>query len=442
MQNVLFVICHDFGPRMGCYGDSQAVTPNLDRLAADGSLRFERHYAQWPLCGPSRANLWTGCRPPTTRRYDNRSFFPEFRARMGPAFATLPEHFRNHGYAVHGVWQLLHGFERDDPSWDDPCWLPTLPTPETPAFVPRDQLDHFYWWVADGSFALVKERMDRWQAAGHALDEPRRYRGPAVEAADVSDNAYVDGAATDQAVSWIEQYDGRRPFFLGAGYEIGHLPFCAPKRYWDLYNREELSIPGAADQPAGSPPWVIGDKEPAQYYWQHSYDRPWHPTYAQEKELLHGHYAAMSYWDAQVGRLIDALERRGLKEDTIVVVTTDHGFSDGQHGYWGKHNLWAAALHVPLIVRVPGRTPARTATPRLSEHVDLFPTLCDLCGLPQPTYLEGTSLAPLWADPMRPWKGAAFAWRRPMYHDLHQAYHQARSMFTERYHLTVYEDDQ
>ena len=193
---------------------------------------------------------------------------------------------------------------------------------------------------------------------------------------------------------------------------------------------------------AGSPAWIMGDKEPAQYYWQHSYDRVWHPTYAQELELLHGHYAAMSYWDAQVGRLLNVLERKGLREDTIVVITTDHGFSDGQHGYWGKHNMWDVALHVPLILHVPGLTPSAATTRRLSEHVDLYPTLCDLCGLSTPDFVEGTSLMPLLEDPGRPWKEAVFAWRRPMYHDLHQAYHEARGMRTDRYRFTDYVDSE
>lgn len=439
--NVLFIISHDFGPRIGCFGDTQAVTPNIDRLAQQNSLRFERHFAQWPLCGPSRANLWTGCRPPTTKRYDNTSFFPEFRARMGPDFATLPEHFRRHGYASAGIWHLLHGFERDDSSWDEPCWHPSLPAPEIPDFVPRNQLDHFYWWVSDEAFALVKERMERWQAQGHPLNEPRRYRGPAVEAPDVPDNAYVEGQATEQAINWLNHYDGQKPFFLGVGYEIGHLPFCAPKKYWDLYNRAHLSIPGAADQPPGSPDWVRGDKEPAQYYWQHSYDKVWHPTFEQQKELLHGHYAAMSYWDAQIGRLIEALEQNGLRDNTVIVITTDHGFTDGQHGYVGKHNMWEDALHVPLLIHLPGYQPPQPATERLSEHVDLYPTLCELCGLPVPAFVEGSSLAPLFDDPQRPWKEAVFSWRRPMYHDLNKGYHQARGLRTERYRLTVYQNE-
>jgi arylsulfatase A-like enzyme len=261
-----------------------------------------------------------------------------------------------------------------------------------------------------------------------------------VEAPDVPDNAYVEGQATEQAIGWLAQHDRRRPFFLGVGYEIGHLPFSAPKKYWDLYDRDRLSVPGAADQPPWSPDWVMGDKEPAQYYWQHSYDRVWHPTHDQQKELLHGHYAAMSYWDAQIGRLLAALDQAGLREQTIVVVTTDHGFSDGQHGYFGKHNMWEDALHVPLLINIPGYRPPQAATQCLTEHVDLYPTLCELCRLPLPDFLEGSSMVPVLENPQRPWKRAVFSWRRPMYHDLHQAYYQARGLRTDRYRFTIYED--
>ena len=195
------------------------------------------------------------------------------------------------------------------------------------------------------------------------------------------------------------------------------------------------------DQPPGSPDWIRGDKEPAQYYWQHSYDKVWHPTFDQQKELVHGHYASMSYWDAQIGKLIQALERKGLRENTIIVITTDHGFTDGQHGYFGKHNMWEDSLHVPLIINVPGYEPLQPMSYALSEHVDLYATLCDLCHLPIPNFVEGISLKPILDNPKLELKEAAFSWRRPMYHDLNKGYHQARGIRTSRYRLNLFEDD-
>jgi arylsulfatase A-like enzyme len=186
-----------------------------------------------------------------------------------------------------------------------------------------------------------------------------------------------------------------------------------------------------------------------QYYTQSGYGEPWHADERQSLELLHGHYAVISYIDAQAGKILDALRSRGLYEDTIVVLTSDHGFHDGEHGYWGKHNLWDRSLAVPLLIRLPeaGRGPggARwgggTATiPALTEHVDLYPTFCDLCDLDKPDWLEGDSLVPLFEDTDRAWKRAVFAHRKHMWHDRLQVYDIAHSVRTERYRFTMYLD--
>lgn len=439
-MNVLFVMSHDFGPRVGCLGDAQAVTPHMDRLAADRSACFTKHYANHPLCGPSRACLWTGCRPDTTQRYDNREFFPPFRRRMGTGFVTLPQAFKRAGRTSIGVWHLLHDLERDDASFSQPCWHPPQPTALQWPWVPPPALESMRWWIDPASFDLMRQRMRTWTKGGGTLDDPRRYRGPAVEAPDADDDAYVEGQATAQAVRWLDEHGGDGPFFLGVGYEIGHLPFCSPRRHWNLYDRDALQLPTAAAPPPGTPDWVPGDKEAAQYYWQHSYDRDWHPSEAQTRELIHGHYAAMSYFDAQVGRLLDALDARGLRQRTIVVVTADHGFTDGQHGYFGKHNLWDESMHVPLIVHAPHVLTGAMPIDRVTEHVDLFPTLCELAGIATPPHTQGRSLAPLLADPAGPWKDAAWSVRRPMYHDRHRVYHEGRSVRTPRYRYTAYHD--
>jgi arylsulfatase A-like enzyme len=438
-KNVLFVISHDISDRLGCLNDAHAVTPNIDRLATDNSLTFAGHYCHWPLCGPSRANLISGCRPPTTERYDNADFWGPFREKMGEEYETLPERFKNSGYHTRGFWQVFHYIETDEKSWSVPQWFPPFPKdlePEIPEAHWRDQRH----WVTPESRQLVLDRIANLKAAGKPVEgELRRFRGPGTECADVDDIEFPDGKTTEAVLEAIEAYDSDEPFFMAVGYEIGHTPWCAPKKYWDLYDREKLTLPGAADQPPGTPEWAMGDKEPAQHYWQHSYDKVWHPSYEQEKEMLHGHYACISFWDAQIGRLIEAIEKKGIREDTIIVVTTDHGFTTGEHGYWGKHNMWEPSFHIPLIINVPGYEPKQQMTSRLSEHVDVYPTLCDLCGLEKPEFLEGSSLVPLMDAPDREWKKATFAHRMPQFHDLKPDYKHGRTVRTERYRYTHYE---
>jgi iduronate 2-sulfatase len=438
-KNVLFIISHDISNRFGCLGDAHAVTPNIDRLAARNSLVFEKHYCHWPLCGPSRANLFSGCRPMTTERFSNAEFWSRFHEKMGLDYATLPQHFKNNGYFTRSFWQVFHDDETDPVSWSVPQWFPPMPDdcePEIPQANWRDQRH----WVTRDSREMVLERIANLKAEGKPVDgEHRRFRGPGTECADVDDSAYPDGKTTEAVLQAIEEYDDDQPFFLAVGYEIGHTPWCAPKKYWDLYDRDQLTIPGAADQPPGTPSWVMGDKEPAQHYWQLSYDKVWHPSYEQEKEMLHGHYACISFYDAQIGRLVEAIEKKGIRDDTIIVVTTDHGFTTGEHGYWGKHNMWEPSFHIPLVINVPGYKPEQKNTQRLTEHVDIYPTLCDLCGLDKPDYLEGSSLVPLMEQPSKPWKKAVFAHRMPQFHDLTPDYKHGRTVRTDRYRYTHYE---
>jgi arylsulfatase A-like enzyme len=195
----------------------------------------------------------------------------------------------------------------------------------------------------------------------------------------------------------------------------------------------------------GSPEWAEGDSEPVQYYTQTGYEESWHADENQSRELLHGHYAAISYIDALIGRILEALSTRGLYEDTLVVLTSDHGFHDGEHGYWGKHNLWDTSLAVPLVLRLPGGKPGGSgralSVPALTEHVDLYPTICDLCRLEKPPWLEGDSLLPLLRDPGSPWKRAVFAHRKHMWHDRLQVYHLAHTVRADRYRYTVYLDE-
>ncbi len=444
--NILFIICHDIGRRYSSYGNAQIHTPNIDRLAQE-SVQFNNQFCQWPLCGPSRANIFTGCRPLTTERYNNQPFFPNFRKKMGAEFRSLPEHFRLNGYQSLGAGCVYHDVE-DPPSWNQPKWVPSVPkdVPEwAEGWLPPENLHR---WQNPQSLHLIRQRLEGLQAQGYTQEQfkdPaiwRKAQGPAVEAFDAEDEVYYDGKVTRKTLEYLEQMDSAQPFFLTAGFIAGHTPFMAPQKYWDLYDRRQLQLPDNLDVPEGSPEWAAGDSEPVQFFTQDGYEKPWRANREQALELLHGHYAAISYIDAQVGKLIDALKRRGLYDNTLLVLTSDHGFHDGEHGYWGKHNVWDVSLRVPLLMRIPGQRDKGVQIEALTEHVDIYPTLCDACGLPKPGFLEGTSMVSLIENPERPWKTAVFAHRKHMWHDRIQAYAMANTVRTPTHRLTIYLDEQ
>lgn len=454
--NIVAIISHDIGRRFGSYGNHEVSTPNIDRFA-ETAFRFDAHYCQWPLCGPSRATIFTGCRPPTTQRYDNKPFFSEFRRRTGFVPATLPEAFRLAGYRTAALGFVYHD-RVDSPSWSEGH-------SQVPEWADRD--DGFgdvperlrLGWRSREAKELIRERWERLAASGitpEALDDPaieRAARGPAIERFDGPDTAYPDGVTTEAAVDWIERRRRNQagdlnpssdatvdsPFFLALGFVSGHTPFRAPARDWDIYDRASLALPLYGEAPEGSPEWTAGDSEPSQFYTTDGYTKPWRADEAQARELLHGHYATISYTDRQIGRVLGALERANLTENTIVVITSDHGFHDGQHGYWGKHNLWEQSLQVPLLIRVPGRSGGTTSA--LTEHIDLFPTLCELAEIATPPHVEGDSFAHLFSNLDAEHKGAVFAHRRHMWHDRLQVYSEARSVRTARYRYTHYLDE-
>ena len=456
--SVLFVICHDLAPQHGCYG-GLAVTPHQDALAAEG-LRFDRHYVHYPLCGPSRANLFTGCRPLTTERFNNQPFMPNFRKRTGEGFRTLPERFRSAGYRTQGFGLVFHDVD-DEPSWEAPIWRAPNHNPVAEAhrdlpstLTTGDNKD----WATDEAYELIRERWIALQEAGFTetdLKNPsvaRKAQGLPVEGAKVDDWGYEDGVVTQAAFEYLNSLSKEEPFFVAVGFVTGHTPFRAPKEYFDLYERESLPLPVFQEPPKGSPEWASGDSEPSQYYTSNGYEIPWKANEAQYRELLHGHLAAASYIDAQIGRLISGLKESGRYEDTIVVAISDHGFHDGQHGYWGKHNLWENSLRAPFVLRLPRRgslpglageaVSAGENVTGITEHVDIFPTLCDLCGLSKPMHLEGRSFLGQLLNTTAPGGSATFAHRKHMWHDRIKAYEIAHTVRTERYRYTEYRDPQ
>lgn len=425
--NVLFIVSHDISRDwFGCYG-TEIHTPHIDRMAAEGFV-FPWHYCQMPLCGPSRANIFSGCRPDTTRRFDNHTYLPAFRKRMGEEFATLPEHFKNHGYVTQALDDIMHVTDHtksagwdvaeeersDDASWSAPRWDP--PLPEVPSWAPDDWTtkESMRIWVSEESRNVMRRRAQVLRSRGlDLIQNVKRWRGPATEAPDVADDAYPTGQTTDRAVRFLEELKEKQPFFLAIGYSTTHGPWCAPKSYWDLYEPESIVLPRTGSGPEGIPDYALyPQNEPSQYYTQGLYDKPWQPTSEQILELRHGYFATVSFLDAQIGVLTETLRSLGLENDTIVIFTTDHGFSVGEHGHWHKMTNYEPDLSVPLVIRVPGHSNAGSRPNGLTEHVDIFPTLCDLCGLPRPSFLEGSSLLPLLGDPdpeKDSWKQAVFS---------------------------------
>ena len=399
--NVLFIAVDDLRPELGCYGADPMRTPALDRFAGT-ALRFERAYCQQAVCSPSRTSLMTGRRPATTGVHDLNT---HFRKNL-PDVVTLSQHFKDHGYHAVGMGKIYHGSLDDPASWSVPHRRPKAPLygdPEIQADLVRQRKAK-----RGRKPAQVAERDPE---TGLALKIKRDYRaksnGPSWEAADVADEVFHDGQLAGMAVRTLGRMaDTPKPFFLAVGFVRPHLPFVAPRKYFDLYPKEGIGLSPNPNAPADVPPIALHDFGELRQYQGIPKGKGPLPD-QQARDLRRAYYAATSYVDAQIGRVIDELDRLGLAEDTIVVVWGDHGWHLGDQGLWCKHSNFERAARVPLLLRVPGRTSGES-TPALVELVDVYPTLCEAAGLPLPEGLEGTSMMPLTDDPRRPWKSAAF----------------------------------
>jgi choline-sulfatase len=380
--NVLFLIADDLNGDLGAYGHPQVQTPNIDRLARRG-VTFERAYSQFPLCSPSRSSMLTGRRPDTTgvlanprsgRVATDYTSSPHFREFI-PDTVTLPQLFRQRGYVAARVGKLYHygvpgqigtsGLD-DPPSWD------YIVNP-----AGRDKAEeHKVFSLVPGSYGGVLS----WLAA------------------DGSDLEQTDGLVATAAIGLLEQYRDR-PFFLAVGNFRPHTPYVSPKKYFERYPVERIALPElSADDRQRTPAPAYASAKAEQ-------DRMSDDL---RRQAIQAYWASISFMDAQVGRVLDALDRLGLADRTIVVFTSDHGYHLYDHGLWQKQSLFERSARVPLIVAAPGKAGNGRKTRALAELVDLYPTLADLAGLPAPAYLEGASLAPVLAEPARTVKDAAF----------------------------------
>lgn len=427
--NILFVAVDDLRTELGCYGVAEIKTPQIDTLAREGVV-FSRAYSQAAACSPSRASLMTGLRPDSTRVW---TLGEEFRKTI-PDVVTMPQHFHKYGYYTVSMGKIFHNHMPDVVSWDEADLRP--PAYNTPELIDRDPESFYYDDELNRELAEVRrkrlEKNPNVYAGGWAY-------GKSYEIVDGPDEMLYDGAQTTLAIETLKRLkDMNQPFYLAVGYYRPHLPFVAPRKYWDLYDRDALPPAPNPFLPRGAPPFAIN----SQYELRDCYDLEWiqHPAKERLPEdtarlLKHGYYASVSYVDACIGRLMEALDEMGLAENTIVVVWGDHGWKLGEHGSFGKQTNYNNDTRVPLIVRAPGVKPGQTVD-RFVELVDLYPTLCDLAGIDIPDTMEGASFKPLLEQPGAPWKSAIFSLHEQRPKDtLDGRRYMGYSMVTERYHL-------
>lgn len=392
--NVLFIASDDMRPQLGCYGDAVVKSPRIDALAKRG-LVFQRSYVQQALCSPSRISMLSGRYPATTGIFE---IGRPLRATM-PGIATLPQHFKNHGYDTRSLGKIYHVGIDDEASWTVPAWHSKKPrtSPATQEAVAA--------FVADAK-ASGKEIPQR--GAGS-----RNSRVPPFEAVECEDGDLLDGDTAARAVEQLREHAARpdRPFFLAVGFANPHVPWIAPKKYFDLYDPATLPLAKNEFLPLGAPGFAA--KSGADFYWYRDVPQVGGKELPEafKRGCLQGYLAAISYVDAQVGKLLDALDETGLAKNTLVVFWSDHGYYMGEHTWWGgKHNNYEGATRNCLIVAMPGQKTAGESTEALAQAVDLAPTLADLCGLPVDPGFQGRSLRPVIEDASARVNEAAYSW--------------------------------
>jgi iduronate 2-sulfatase len=367
--NVLFIISDDLRPELGAYGTPQIQTPNIDKIARRGT-RFDNAYAQYPVCNPSRTSFLTGKYPTQTGIMNNNDYF----RRKFPGTVTLPQYFKNNGYATLRSGKIFHGGIDDEISWTEGGELtdPNITERGNPNFKPKPTVD---------------EEGEQTQTQGANIKESNSDR---IIVLDGDGEKHGDYKSTTKAINYLEKYKNQ-PFFLALGLVKPHSPPTAPKKMFDLYDVNKIPLPidfGTTPKALeGSPEISISPRNADLFIGRES-------TPELSHEMKRAYWASVSFMDAQVGRVLESLEKNGLKDNTIVVFFGDHGYHLGEKGKWSKaYSLYEIGLRVPLVIAVPnGKT---QSSQQVIELIDLYPTLADLCGLPRPKDIEGVSLKPI-----------------------------------------------
>lgn len=386
--NVLFIAVDDLRPELGCYGKSLIKSPNIDRLARSG-LIFDNAFANYPVCGPSRASLLSGMYPGSERFV----IWNCSQDKDVPGIVSLPMHFKNNNYQTISLGKVYNNFGDGKGSWIE-NWRPATTTTN--------------WdYQSEESIRIFEERNKEWYKDQHIRDNNNLpQRGPAYESPDVPDITYEDGRIANRAIEELQSLqNNKEPFFLAVGFKKPHLPFNAPRKYWDMYDRKDIRLPPNYFFPKDAPDAARLNWNELRFFAGMPSVGPLPDTTA--INLIHGYYACVSYVDAQIGLVLNALEALGLAQNTIVILWGDHGWFLGEHGFWTKQSNLERGPHAPLIVKVPWKN-GNARTSALVEFVDIYPTLCELAGLSLPIHLQGKSFAPLLDNPSAPWKESVF----------------------------------
>lgn len=370
--NILFIAVDDLRPSLGCYGDKHAISPNIDALAKR-SVLFDQAHCQVAVCNPSRASLMTGLRPDKLGVWTLPIHFRETR----PNVITMPQWFRRHGYTAISHGKIFHNPTPDPQSWSEPIrQLATLNQgyPDDVRKVIRS--------------AQVKLPAHDWRK--------QNLRGPATASPVIDDRLLVDGARTDLVIEDLERLAGSdQPFFLAMGFIRPHLAWIAPKKYWDMYDPATLPVLINEQVTPNTPPYAISTSyELTHYVDQIDFPKPREAqrlTHQNAQHLMHGYYACVSYVDAQIGRILAALNKHGHTDNTIVVLWSDHGWKLGEHNGWGKMSNYEIDTRVPLLIATPDSRSAGKQISSPVELLDLFPTLCELAKIETPTFIDGKS---------------------------------------------------
>lgn len=400
--NILMIAVDDLRPELNLFGEHGMVTPNFDRLAARGTI-FQRAYCQFAVCGPSRASLMSGLRPNRERFIIDRRQ-PDVDT-DAPGTLTLSRYLKQNGYKTQSLGKIYHNRHDDLDGWSESPW--------------RGPWSHNHYNLPENE--AIRKKNGRY--------------GPAFECADVPDEAYPDGLLAAEAVRRIEAVaTDEQPFFIAVGFWRPHLPFNAPKKYWDLYPEENVELADNPFVPEGAPAIAMHDSPEIRCY--AGIPAPISQMSDElARTLIRGYRACVSFSDANIGKLLDALDRTGQADNTVIVLWSDHGWHLGENSQWGKESNFERALRATLMAFDPRTSTGGKETDALVELVDVYPTLCELAGLPVPAHVEGSSFAPLLSDDSKPWKKAVFScFVRP---DRNKA---GMSVRNDRYRYTEWRD--